>query len=363
MTREEMYLSKREQYKKTAILLFCVYLFLLSIKLIGASMKLMGEGVANEVIRTTSSPFTGFFIGIMATSLIQSSSATTSMVVAFVGGDVLTLDCAIPIVMGANIGTSITNTLVSLAYVVKKEEFEQAFSAAIVHDFFNLLTALVILPIQIYTNFIGILALRATEVFAEMGGATFTSPLEVFVKPVENVAKDILSPQILLVVSLIVLFLSLKQLVEASKYLFARQMDSVVGTKIFASPGLAFIIGTVITALVQSSSITTSIIVPLCGAGILTVEQVLPYMIGANIGTTITAVLAALVFQSTVPMAVAFSHLLFNLCGALVWYPLRVVPLGMSKGFAKMAVRRRYMAIVYIIVLFYLIPALLILFG
>lgn len=363
MVTEEVYLTRKEQYKRLIFLLIYIYLFLLSIKLIGTSMKMMGSGVAKEIIRTTSSPFTGFFIGVLATSLIQSSSATTSMVVAFVGGDVLTLSSAIPIVMGANIGTSITNTLVSLAYIVKKEEFEKAFSAAVIHDFFNLLTAAVVLPLQIKTNFIGILALKATDVFAEVGGATFTSPLDIVVKPVENFATGILPPSFLLVLSLVVLFLSLKHLVESARYLFARQMDSVVGTKIFASAGVAFIVGMFITALVQSSSATTSIIIPLCGAGILSLEQVLPYMIGANVGTTITAVLAALVFPTTIPMAVAFSHFIFNWCGVLIWYPLRFVPLKMARGFAQVAVRRRYMAILYIIVMFYFIPALLILFG
>ena len=84
-------------------LVFFLYLFLVSIGLMGASFKIFGKGFAETLIATTSNPFVGLFIGVLATSLIQSSSSTTSIVVGMVGGGVLTVGNAIPIVMGANI--------------------------------------------------------------------------------------------------------------------------------------------------------------------------------------------------------------------------------------------------------------------
>ncbi|HQV33419.1 MAG TPA: Na/Pi symporter, partial [Calditrichia bacterium] len=87
-------------------LLLFLYLFLVSINLMGASMKMFGKGFAETLINNTANPLVGLFIGIFATSLVQSSSTTTSIVVGLVGGGVMTVSNAIPIIMGANMGTS-----------------------------------------------------------------------------------------------------------------------------------------------------------------------------------------------------------------------------------------------------------------
>jgi sodium-dependent phosphate cotransporter len=117
--------------------------------------------------------------------------------------------------------------------------------------------------------------------------------------------------------------------------------------------------GLLITVLVQSSSITTSLAVPLAGAAVLTLVQIFPYTLGANVGTTITAILAALAVGEVSAVTVAFAHLLFNISGiALIW-PLRVIrriPLRLSRGFAAVAAHHRWLAIVYILVCFYAVP-------
>ena len=117
--------------------------------------------------------------------------------------------------------------------------------------------------------------------------------------------------------------------------------------------------GLLITVLVQSSSITTSLAVPLAGAGILTLVQIFPYTLGANIGTTITAMLAALAVGEISAVTVAFAHLLFNICGiALIWPipAIRRIPLRLAQNFAAVAADHRWLAIAYILVCFYSIP-------
>ena len=111
---------------RIVLLILSLYLFLFSINLMGTALKMFGKGFAEAMIASTSVPVVGLFIGILATSLIQSSSTTTSIVVAMVGGDVLTVTNAIPIVMGANIGTSVTNTLVSIAHITRSQEFHRS---------------------------------------------------------------------------------------------------------------------------------------------------------------------------------------------------------------------------------------------
>ena len=136
----------------------------------GSSFKLFGKGFAETLISNTSNPIVGLFIGILATSLIQSSSSTTSIVVGMVGGGALTVANAIPIVMGANIGTSVTNTLVAMAHINRSNEFKRSFAASTVHDFFNLLEVAILFPIQYFTNNLVVIARFIGDNFKDVGG-------------------------------------------------------------------------------------------------------------------------------------------------------------------------------------------------
>ena len=123
------------------------------------------------------------------------------------------------------------------------------------------------------------------------------------------------------------------------------------------------IFGIGITVLVQSSSITTSLVVPLAGAGILSLRQIFPYTLGSNIGTTITAILASLVSASIAPVAVAFAHLLFNIFGILLIWPIPVVrnvPMILAQNLARAAINNRMIPLLYILIVFFVIPITLI---
>ena len=103
--------------------------------------------------------------------------------------------------------------------------------------------------------------------------------------------------------------------------------------------------------MVQSSSITTSVMVPLVGAGVVTLEQLFPFTIGANLGTTVTALLAALATGNPAAVSVALSHLLFNVFGALIIYPfppIRAIPLALARGMGNLGSRNRPAAIAYV---------------
>ena len=111
----------------------------MGIKGLSLGIKYLGGDFAKTVISTTSNSFVALFIGIVSTAIFQSSSTTTSLIVAMVGGGALTLSGAIPMIMGANIGTTITNMLVSIGHINRTNEFKRAFAAATVHDFLMLL--------------------------------------------------------------------------------------------------------------------------------------------------------------------------------------------------------------------------------
>jgi len=342
-------------------LMLLLYAFLVSIGMLGRAFKMFSGGFIGGLIESASNPLLGLFVGILATTLVQSSSTTTSLVVALVGSGSMPIDTAIPIVMGANIGTSVTNTLVSLGHIGRGREFQRAFAASTVHDFFNILAVLVLFPLQVTTNFLGILSSHLANVFQEVGGLTFASPLKMVTGPAVKAAAHFLEghPWILLILALAIMFASLRYLVVALKAIVLGRVEAFFDRTLFANAGRAMVFGLLITVLVQSSSITTSLAVPLAGAGVLTLVQIFPYTLGTNVGTTITAILAALAVGEISAVTVAFAHLLFNLCGIVLIWPLpaiRNIPLRIARGFAEIAVNHRWIAIAYILVCFYAVP-------
>jgi sodium-dependent phosphate cotransporter len=345
-------------------LLIFLYLFFFSLEMMGTSLKMFGKGLAETLIQTTTNPLVGLFIGILATSLIQSSSSTTSIVVGLVAAGVLDVANAIPIVMGANIGTSVTNTIASLTQINRSVEFRRSFSAAIVHDYFNLLAVLVIFPLQYFTNFLGQAATFLAEKFQHIGGLKFLSPIKSITKPVVAVLKHPLEnyPWILLVLALAFLLFSLTQMVKALKVLVVTKAEAWFDRYLFKTALRAFSVGLLLTVLVQSSSITTSLAVPMAGAGLLTLVQIFPYTLGANIGTTVTAILAALVTGEFAAIVVAFSHLLFNITGIIIWWPFKILPIVLAEKFASFSTRNKLFPILYIIIIFFVIPILIIYF-
>jgi sodium-dependent phosphate cotransporter len=342
-------------------LMLLLYAFLVSIGMLGKAFKMFSGGFVGGLIESASNPLLGLFVGILATTLVQSSSTTTSLVVALVGSGSMPIDTAIPIVMGANIGTSVTNTLVSLGHIGRGREFERAFAASTVHDYFNILAVIVLFPLQMATNFLGIFSSQMAALFAEVGGLTFASPLKLLTGPAVKAAATLFDghPWMLLLSALVIMFASLRYLVVVLKSIVLGRVEAFFDQTLFANAGRAMLFGLLITVLVQSSSITTSLAVPLAGAGILTLMQIFPYTLGANIGTTITAMLAALAVGEISAVTVAFAHLLFNVCGiALIW-PLpaiRRIPLRVAGGFAAVAANHRWIAIAYILVCFYAVP-------
>ena len=363
-------------YFKIAAIFAILYLFLVSIGMIGTGFKGLGRGFAEQLMSSNAAPLIGLFIGILATSLIQSSSTTTSIVVGMVaagtfGEDpILAVATAIPYIMGANIGTSITNTIVSLGHIVNKNEFRRAFEASIVHDFFNVLSVLILFPLQLYFGVISKTANWMASLFLGAGTFTFKSPVKMMTKPAVDAINNFFKMQdiinhnwLLIFAALILLFISLRYLTVLIRSLVMERLEAFFDSHIFKTWLRAMAFGVFITILVQSSSITTSLVVPLAGAGILQLRQIFPYMLGANIGTTITALLASLVAGTHAPLAVAFGHLAFNIYGILLIWPIekiRNIPIKMSEKFAAVAVRNRMIPIVYILVVFFLIPLTLI---
>ncbi len=372
------YARNKETIWRLLAALVLLYFFLLSIKLMGNAFKLFGGGFAEGLIASCSNPVVGLFIGIFATSLIQSSSTTTSLIVGFVGGGGMPIDLAIPMIMGANIGTTITNVLVSFGFVTRKEDFRRAFAGATVHDFFNLLAVIAFFPLEIKYHIIRKVALWLTGAFSSVGGVKFASPLKMIIKPVAAAVQhfftgvlgfnDLPAGIIILVLSAAALIASLIFLVKNMRVLIVKRAELFINKYLFRNDLTALVLGICLTVLVQSSSVTTSLIVPLVGAGIVTLRRCYPFTLGANLGTTCTALLASLATVTvdnqgqalTMGVTAAFAHLTFNVLGIAVFYPLRRIPIFLARKFADLATESKRWAIVFVAATFFGVPLLMI---
>jgi sodium-dependent phosphate cotransporter len=346
---------------RVVALVLVLYGFLVSIGMLGRAFKMFSGGFVGDLVQSASDPLIGLFVGILVTSLVQSSSTTTSLVVALVGSGTMPVETAIPVVMGANIGTSVTNILVSLGHINRGPEFRRAYAAANVHDFFNVFAVLLLFPLQLTTNFLGVLSSGLANLFYDIGGLTFASPLKLMTAPAVRAAVHLVGPHpwLLMVASLVLMFSTLRHLVVLLKKLVISRVEALFDQVIFRTAGRAMFFGLVITALVQSSSVTTSLAVPLAGAGILTIEQIFPYTLGANVGTTITAILAALAVGEVHAVTVAFAHMLFNLCGISVIWPIpaiRRLPIAMSEKMTQLAMFSRIIPVAWVLFFFYALP-------
>lgn len=346
------------------LILVLIYIFILSIKLMGDSFKLFGKDFAAAMFRATSNSIVALMIGVFTTAIVQSSSFTTSSIVGLVASGVLPLEAAIPMVMGANIGTSVTNILVSFGSISRGDEFKRAFGGSLLHDFFNICAVIVLLPLQIFFDIIGRSAAVLEQIFTGFGGLKFTSPLNVITKPVANAIINLTgdSAWISAIVAILLLFIALRYIVKILKSLVLNKVERFFQRYIFRSPILSFTLGILLTVTVQSSSITTSIIVPLIGAGILQMEQIYPYLLGANIGTTITAFLASFVTGSPAGVSVAFAHLIFNVYGIAIFWPAKKIPIWLSKKMANLTQKSKLVPILYILVVFFIIPGAILFF-
>lgn len=353
-----------------AVLVFVlIYVFLIGVSMLESGIKVMGAETQANLFSNIDHPLAGLFVGILGTVLVQSSSASTSVIVGLVASGALSVEAAVPMVMGANIGTTVTNTLVSLGHVRQSNEFRRAFAAATVHDFFNVLAVIILLPLELATGFLSTTAEWISGKLVGSAGSEWESPIKKWVKEPVGWVRDLLDNFIsndnvlgttMVCIGLVVVLSSLIFITTNMKSLIAerveRSMNAILGR---GGGAVAMLVGMLITVAVQSSSITTSILIPMAAAGVIKLKNAYPVTLGANVGTTITALLAALAASRPEALTVAFVHTLFNMAGILILFVIpimRPLPIMAAERLADIAVERRMIAVGYVVGSFIVLP-------
>lgn len=401
--------------------LFLLYCFLFGLDLLAMSAKVLSGCTAGSLFGNDKNPLAALVIGIICTALIQSSSTTTSIIVSLVGSDTIGIQSAIYMVMGANIGTSVTNTIVAMGHLGDGDELERAFAGATVHDVFNFLSAAILFIIELATQYLYYLT-KAMLPSNVRKGKHWEGPIKQIVAPlvdkviiansavIKHVASggscsdfyptscvnnienyescqtgligcssstkrcplffqnkatqkdDEVSGGVCFFLALVILIICLLFLVSILQRMLMGTSTRIIYKATNINGYLAMLVGCGVTMLVQSSSITTSVLVPFVGMGIIRLEQMFPLTLGANLGTTTTALMASMVSEKVEALQIALCHLFFNISGILIWYPIpfmRKIPLNIAKSLGKTTRIWRGFPIVYIITCFFLFPLLL----
>lgn len=466
----------------TCMVLLFLYFFLVGLDLMGNAFKLLSGESAGSLFNFATNPIAGLMVGILATVLVQSSSTTTSIIVAAVGSGALEVQPAIPMIFGSNIGTSVTNTLVSIGFAGNLLHYERAFAGATVHDLFNLLNVALWMILDSISNAInggdgGILfilsdliaqsfepcdktvttcekwegpvkiitaefadkiikvdkdvindfsqgrpAAELCQKLCDLNKCSYKFARKKCVKPSNTTTTTVSSKSICtgdkdkdkklkasypvcinsttvnpaameeaqawyddyklnkagvwydlgmtdkgagtitLILSILLLCICLVGLVKMLNFILRGAAERWVKRALNMNGYLAILVGAGVTIFVQSSSITTSILTPLVAVGALSLEGMVPLTFGANIGTTVTGVLAALVSDKIAGFQIAMVHVLFNVFGVLIWYPvpkIRNIPIAGARNLGKIAARFRPFPTFYVFMVFGIYPLLL----
>jgi sodium-dependent phosphate cotransporter len=350
------------------VLYICVTLlfFILGIEIIVSSLHSAGEESINAILRATSNSFTAFFIGVVVTAMMQSSSTTTAITVALVASNTIQIHSGVCIVMGANLGTTITSMIVSFGFISEKREFRRAVSASAYHFFFNLFALLVLFPLELYNQFLSRLSLTISKHF-------FANPISVadtprlkawsLLDPVNEFLQAI-SPVFAVMFGLILIFSSILLFRRIISSLLKAKSPEAFSRFFFKSRVKSFVWGIMTTAAIRSSTITTSVVVPIVSKRITSLKQASPFILGANLGTTITAFFAASLNQANGNvMSIAMAHFLFNLIGVILFFPfanVEKIVLFSAKSFAKVSASHKFVLLTFILCMFFFFPFLII---
>ena len=431
LTGKEKVQSVLSKSTRLLLVLGFLYLFICCLSFLADGFRLVAGKRAGEIFGDSEilgNPVSGLMVGVLATVLVQSSSTSTSITIAMVAAELLTTTQAIYIIMGANIGTSVTSTIVALGQANDRSEFRRAFAAATIHDCFNFLTVLILLPLEASFHYLKFFSSAIIAGYTDLKSAekcddcftlkTMTKP---FTKSIVSIDKKLITKiateknatklakleskpllktfwgqksdmsdgmagAIVLVFSLITLCICLYMIVKLLKSLLKGRIavwmyksvngdfkDIKLGSTTISMKWLAGYVsmacGFVLTIMVQSSSITTSAMTPLVGLGVINLERIYPLVLGANMGTTVTGILAALASDASkiaITLEVAYAHLLFNISGIFLFYviwPMRHLPINASRFLGNTTAKYRWFALFYLFIVFMVLPAFAILLS
>lgn len=354
-------------------------LLISAVSVMGRGFRALGTDRATALFHFADNPFVALAVGVLATVIIQSSTTVTAIVVTAVGSGALSVEHAIPIILGSNLGTTVTCTFVALGFVGDRAEFHRALMGSTIHDFFNLLALAIFFPLELLFHPLLHISSWLTSIFYG-GSAPDPSSFNVIrwaTQPVVTLVTDVVggigSPAVgaclIVVVGIVMIFLAVRLLSLLLRDLIAGRARRWLLAAVGRGPSRAMGTGFAATVVTQSSTVTNSTLVPFVGTGAITPAQLYPVTLGANLGTTLTALLAAFAVtgaNARTGLQAAFVHVAYNVSAVVLIYGvpfLRPLPLRGARWLADRSVDNKKFLAAYLVGGFIVLPLAVILLG
>lgn len=352
-----------ERYKNIPGSILAIYFFISSIVLIKDSAKMMGEALAETIILLIRDTTSATFAGWISTALLQSSGAFDSIIVSLTSTGAIPLNLAVASIIGAEVGTTITPLLVSIIERMKGEKGSEAcFNVTMTHVLYNIITLAIFFPIELFFGLFTSIALLGSDIFVNLPGLGVVPDILKVLTPWIGLLLGFIPPWSGVVLGVVMLVMALNAFEKYMTSIFSMPRSWNLIRSTFMKPRRAFLAGFLFTVLVPSTSVMVSLLVPLATSGAIRPEYyILPYILGANIGTVFDVMLAALATGDPVSLGVWLVHLVINLVGALIFLPVLRPFASFTRRVARFVSSSPRAALI-VAALFHLIPGSIILY-
>jgi sodium-dependent phosphate cotransporter len=352
-----------EKYKNALGSIISIYFFVSAIVLIKGSAKIMGESLAEKMILLIRDTTSAVFAGWISTALLHSSGAFDSIVVAFTSSGVMPLKLAVAAIIGAEVGTTVTPFLISVIGRLRGEkESEAAFNVTMSHVLYNLFTLALFYPLELFFGLFTDIAIQGSYIFVKMPWLNAIPDLLDVATPWIDPLLEHVPPWAGIILGALLLVVALGAVEKYMTAIFSMPRSWNLIRSTFMRPGRAFMAGFLFTVLVPSTTVMVSLLVPLATSGVIKAEYyILPYILGANIGTVFDVMVAALATGDPIGLGVWLVHLSINVIGAIIFMPLLKPFASLIRRVARFVSSSPRVALA-VTAIFHIIPASIILY-
>ncbi|MBR9701858.1 Na/Pi cotransporter family protein [Candidatus Pacearchaeota archaeon] len=350
--------------KKVIKLIFLVYAFIFSIEIIKRTSLFLAPNIKSFLVEGLT-PLKAVAVGWFTTSIVQSSSAVGSIAAAFAGNNLLTLQKAVFILIGASIGTSITALAISLITVAKKRrDFRHGFEIGLCYVIYGIFIGAIVFFLEYFFKVFSRLSLSITPTISEkISFLRLPNFVEIITAPIIDFLFVNGNKFLLMGLAILILIFTLKYLGKAMiEVLGGEEKARKFVNKHFDSKYKTYLIGTIMTAIVFSSSITIGLLVPLAVARLINLKKAIPFILGARLGTSTDIFLASIILGNPTAMAVAIAYFLFGFMGTLIFLPNTDFLFNVTKYSSKKLIHISRKKAFYVLMAFVLIPLAMVIF-
>ena len=351
------------KYKNAIGSILSIYFFISAIVLVKNSSKVVGVALAETIVLIIRDTTSAVFAGWISTALLHSSGAFDSIICTFTSSGVMPLNLSVATIIGAEIGTTVTPFLISVLERLKgKGESRAAFNVTMSHVLYNLFTLAIFYPMELFFGTFSKIAKWGSHQFVKITWLNAVPDLLDTITPWVKPLLGYIGPWAGLVGGGVLLLVALGAVEKYMTAIFSMPRSWNLIRSTFTRPKRAFLAGFIFTLLVPSTTVMVSLLIPLATSGVIKAEYyILPYILGANIGTVFDVMIAAMATGDPIALGVWLVHLTINVVGAMLFTPI-LDPFARLTTRVADYVSKDPKTTLIITALFHIIPASIILY-